>query len=266
MEVSGTALALAESLNAHLPLEKGQERIESDRYVVWLGGVDHPSYTVVQRLRLAGGNVEATVEEIRALLRERGLSAATWELTGSTTPAGLESKLAGLGMVPDREPNVVGMVLTETLAPPAAVAVRRAETLEDFLAAGDIGAEAFELDEATAAAQRSKAAERLQRDRGSDTRETFLALIDGEPVAFAVAIYVHDCVVLSGGGTRAAARGRGAYRALVAARAEAGRRRGCTTLVTQAGAMSQPILARLGFREVAAIRILVDRFRDRALL
>lgn len=260
MEVSETALALAASLNTYLPLEEGHERIEDDRYVVWLGGVDHPSFTVVQRLRLAEDEVEETVGEVRTLLRERGFTAATWELTGSTTPAGLEARLAALGMVPDREPDVVGMVLTEPLSPPAGVEVRRVATLEDFVAAGEIGAEAFELDEATAAAQRSKAVERFERDRAGDRGETFLALIDGRPVAFAAAVYVGDAVVLSGGGTRADARGRGAYRALVAARAEAGRERGCTTLVTQAGAMSRPILARLGFREVAAIRILLDRF------
>ena len=56
------------------------------------------------------------------------------------------------------------------------------------------------------------------------------------------------------------ARGRGAYRALVAARWRDAVARRTPLLVTQAGRMSRPILARLGFREVCEIRILVDRF------
>jgi len=36
--------------------------------------------------------------------------------------------------------------------------------------------------------------------------------------------------------------------------------RGTPVLVTQASPMSRPILARLGFREVCEIRILLDKF------
>jgi hypothetical protein len=36
--------------------------------------------------------------------------------------------------------------------------------------------------------------------------------------------------------------------------------RGTPALVVQAGAMSQPILERLGFQQVATMRVLVDRF------
>lgn len=63
---------------------------------------------------------------------------------------------------------------------------------------------------------------------------------------------------MCGGATIAAARSRGAYRALIAARWEEGRRRGTPTLITQAGAMSRPILERLGFEEVVQIRIFLD--------
>ena len=58
---------------------------------------------------------------------------------------------------------------------------------------------------------------------------------------------------------RRAAAGR--YRALVAARWEDAVARGTPVLVTQAGAMSRPILARLGFREVCEIRILARPVR-----
>ncbi len=46
----------------------------------------------------------------------------------------------------------------------------------------------------------------------------------------------------------------------VAARWRESVERGTPVLVTQAGAMSRPILTRVGFHEVCEIRILADRF------
>ena len=87
--------------------------------------------------------------------------------------------------------------------------------------------------------------------------------MDGEPVARASASFGEHAVSLFGGATLPEARGRGAYRALVAARWEDAVARGTPVLVTQAGRMSQPILAQLGFRAVCEIRILLDRFGSR---
>ena len=88
----------------------------------------------------------------------------------------------------------------------------------------------------------------------------YLAYVDGEPVAQATAAFSEHGVTLFGGATLPQARGRGAYRALVAARWQDAVARGTPVLVTQAGAQSRPILTRLGFREVCEIRVLVDVF------
>jgi hypothetical protein len=87
-----------------------------------------------------------------------------------------------------------------------------------------------------------------------------VAYADGEPVARASAAFGERGATLFGGSTLPEARGRGAYRALIAARWQDAVARGTPVLVTQAGPMSRPILGRLGFREVCEIRILVDRF------
>ncbi|HEY6054335.1 MAG TPA: hypothetical protein VIU86_10415, partial [Gaiellaceae bacterium] len=63
---------------------------------------------------------------------------------------------------------------------------------------------------------------------------------------------------LIGGGVLPWARGRGAYRALVRARWEAASAQGTPALVVVAGAMSRPILERLGFEPVSRIEILLD--------
>jgi predicted GNAT family acetyltransferase len=88
----------------------------------------------------------------------------------------------------------------------------------------------------------------------------YLAYLDDLPVARGSASFSEHGVTLFGGSTLPEARGRGAYRALVAARWADALARGTPALVTQASPMSRPILARLGFREVCEIRILLDAF------
>jgi hypothetical protein len=63
---------------------------------------------------------------------------------------------------------------------------------------------------------------------------------------------------MSGGATIARARGRGAYRALVRARWDDAVARGTPLVAVHAGAMSAPILRRLGFEQVVRFRRLED--------
>jgi GNAT superfamily N-acetyltransferase len=88
----------------------------------------------------------------------------------------------------------------------------------------------------------------------------YVAYVDGTPVARASGSFSEHGVTLFGGSTLPEARGRGAYRALVAARWDDAVARGTPALVTQASPMSRPILAQLGFEEVCKIRILLDAF------
>jgi archaeosine-15-forming tRNA-guanine transglycosylase len=105
--------------------------------------------------------------------------------------------------------------------------------------------------------------DRAERDWASLADSPFvrqyIALVDGEPVATGRATSTAAGVLLNGGSTVERARGRGAYRALVVARWADAVAQGKPVLVTQAGAMSRPILAGLGFREVCDIRILLDK-------
>jgi GNAT superfamily N-acetyltransferase len=83
-------------------------------------------------------------------------------------------------------------------------------------------------------------------------------VIDGEVVSFAVAQFGRTAVYLAGGATRPDRRGRGAYRALVRARWDAAVEQGIPALTVGAGAMSRPILERLGFSIVGWTDRLVD--------
>jgi len=262
-DLAEDVLSLAENSNLHHPLGPDDERLVDPRYVVYLGPGSFAGFTVVQRLRLEPDEVEDTVAEVRAELDHRGRMERTWEVGCSATPDDLTERLIDLGMEPDREPYAVGMVLDHAPDPgPADVETRAVATLEDYLASVGIAMDAFGMSETDA----QEVLDRAEADWTSlassrDVRQ-FIALVDGEPVATGRSTYADVGVLLNGGSTVERARGRGAYRALVAARWEDALARGKTCLVTQAGAMSRPILARLGFREVCDIRILLDRSDD----
>jgi GNAT superfamily N-acetyltransferase len=87
----------------------------------------------------------------------------------------------------------------------------------------------------------------------------FAAFVDGRVVAAGGIQFTPYGAYLAGGSTHPDYRGRGCYRALVRARWNAAVTRGTPLLAVQAGAMSKPILERLGFRQIATVHALVDR-------
>jgi GNAT superfamily N-acetyltransferase len=252
-------LSVAENANTHQPLGPNHERIENERFVLWMGSGTHPSWNVVQRLRLEPNGIDATIEEVHAILSERSRDACSWEIGHSATPRDLVERLYERGLVDDDDPDVIGMLLTAPPPPaPDGIEVRQVRTFEEFAAAKRIAAQAFGMPEEEFDAER-------ERERWDDAAalaywKTFVAVLDGEIVASANSTYLDGAVTLNGGAVLTDARGRGAYRALVSARWDDAVARGTPALVTQAGRMSAPILERLGFREVARIKILVDRF------
>ncbi len=245
-------IELAENANTYTPLGPTDVRVANDRYVLWMGRGDEPGWNVAQRFRLRDDEVEEVRAEIHGLLREQGRTALTWEVGTHATPADLTVRLLSLGLVDDDPtPLAVGMVITEPpAAAPPGVEVRRAETPEQRLASAQIAAIAFGGPVPT---------EPPPRD-DDPNNVTYLAYVEGRPAARASGSFGERAVSLFGGSTLPEARGRGAYRALVAARWADAVARGTPVLVTQASPMSRPILARLGFREVCEIRILLDRF------
>jgi len=259
MNLPRELLELAEHSNAYTPLGTGERRVEDPRFVVWLGPSRSPWSTVVQRLRLGAG-VDAAVAEIRELLHRLDRPRrCQWEVSGSATPTDLHGRLVALGFEPDPEPEVVGMVLTDEPPPvPAGVTVRRVETLADYAASQEIARVAFGVPAEERTEMRERDAIGFEQLVASPDAALFLAELDGAPVASARATFARAGVVLNSGATLPAARGRGAYRALVRARWEEGTSRGTPALVTQAGAQSRPILRGLGFVEVADIRVLLD--------
>jgi hypothetical protein len=142
--------------------------------------------------------------------------------------------------------------------PPRDVTARPVQTVEEMAEAVAIQCDVFDVSETEREAQNRGVAERFRLEQEHDFTKTFLAWVGGKPAASGLAVFAPEGVLLAGGCTRAWARGRGAYRALVAGRWEAAVGRGTPTLVIQASSMSEPIVRRLGFVELFRIQQLVD--------
>ena len=240
-------LELAENANTYTPLGPRSERIVTDRYMLWMGRGE--TWNVAQRFRFARHDLDALRAEIHAHLRERGRTECTWEVATGAEPRDLVARLEALGLSVTE--HQVGMVLDRPPAQaPIGLEVRRVETDDEYYEAERIAVIAF--GEKDAPERRSYVPD--------PQNPIYLAFVDGVPVARGSAAYSEHGVTLFGGATLPEARGRGAYRALVAARWDDAVTRGKPLLVTQASPMSRPILTRLGFREVCRITALLDRF------
>src|SRR4051794_26488470 len=202
-------LELAENANAYTPLGPSDERIVTERYVLWMGQGDEPGWNVAQRFRFEPEELDEVRAEIHGHVRERGRTACSWEVGTHARPAGLVERLHELGLVDDEPTSLaIGMVLSEPPAPgPADIEVRRVETDDEFYEAERIAAIAFG---GPPPARRSYEADA--------DNAIYLAYADGQPVARASAAFGERGATLFGGSTLPEARGRGAYRALVAAR------------------------------------------------
>ena len=131
---------------------------------------------------------------------------------------------------------------------------RRVTSVDELVAARRIQHESFGEDPAQVSVEEARADFDVEGVVGS----TFLAFVDERPAAAGYASYTPLGLLLFGGATLPSLRGRGAYRALVAARAREAAQRGTPVLVTHAGQMSRPILERLGFEPLARIDRLLD--------
>ncbi|HXY93505.1 MAG TPA: GNAT family N-acetyltransferase [Acidimicrobiia bacterium] len=248
---------IAEYPNSFGPLGPDDERIETPRYTLCLGA--GKTWNTVQRQRFSADEVDEVLAEVRALLRERGRPSTQWEVGSSASPPGLVDLLLERGLVRDRDPLAVALVLTRE--PPRTarrLVARRVETFEEFAAANAVQWVAFEMTEAQIEESRA-----LLEQRWCETVSVMHGVwLDGELVGAGTSVPTEHGLLLYGGATRPDARGRGAYRALVRARWDEAAARGTPALFTQGGSMSRPILERLGFEAVGRVHMLVDNLAE----
>jgi hypothetical protein len=242
----------AEYPNSFIPLAPGDERIETKRYTLCLG-----MGATVQRQRFPADEVDEVLAEVRELLRRRGQKSTQWEV--GSQAAHLVGPLLRRGLVRDADPFATAMALDcQPPPPPEGFEVREARTREEYLQAAAVQAEAF-------GASPEEAAEHVAGlERRLDGSPFLMHLVwsEGRMIGAGACAVTPAGLALFGGAVLPGARGRGAYRALIAERWRAAVADGRPALVTQAGAMSRPILERLGFRAVGRVEMLRDALVD----
>ncbi|KAA2267087.1 GNAT family N-acetyltransferase [Solihabitans fulvus] len=191
------------------------------------------------------GELDALIARQRDFFAARG-EAVEWKTRGHDLPAELPDRLVAAGFVPEeRETVLIGA--TEQLAgttptPPDGVTIRPADGAEDLRQIASVATEVWGEDRSWLADELAGLIRRgrtvvLVAEAGG--RVVSSARLEFEPGT--------DFAGLWGGNTLEQWRGRGIYRALVAARAGFAAARGVRYLQVDASEDSRPILTRLGF-------------------
>lgn len=218
--------------------------------------VAYPDRTAVQWSRTS--RLPALVDELTGVARERG-HPLRWWVNGRTEPADTDEVLRSRGFAQVEHVDVVARGLggiEADLGPTPDVEVRPADDEADIDLSGRLGAEVFGWEPPTSAQLAHEVdLARQARDAGRWTVRRFLASVDGEVVGTAGYTLHRGTVRLWGGAVLESARGRGAYRALLAARCADARRQGCDlALVKGRVETSGPVLRRAGFTAYDAER------------
>ncbi len=257
---------VAEDLHSYAPVSPGGSREDWGEVVLLDQGGPAALFATASRVRFPA-DPDGSIARVRGWFADRGRDGFTWYLGPHTTPADLEGRLRAHGAAEDpAEPEHTAMVLT---APPsvqvsAGLEVRHVEDYEDFCRSADVLDVGFggSFTDDELAVMRSQRPTKFAEYERDDKRRRYLALVDGRPVAAATATFTTVGVMLLGGAaTLPEARGRGAYRSLVAARWHDAVANGCRAMVTQASEMSRPIVQSVGFRPVGRIVELFDTTR-----
>ena len=226
--------------------EPGVERTWVDGVLRTTGG----AYDFIGWWDFPATRLAEIVERETRFFRER-TDPVEWKVFSHDGPPGLEAALAAAGWIGEEAETFVVLDTDEGVPPLDAAGLEIREVTSragfaDFLAVNAVANDR----------PARQSVEELEQTVDDPGLAYFVAYDEGRPVASA-GLQLPSGRAFAGlysGGTVPNYRGRGAYRALVAARAQAARRRGYRYLWVDARETSRPILERLGFIPLATIR------------
>ena len=262
--MSGVSQALDDFANHfRQPPAPGVEIIDTPRYRITL----QPDYPIpgpngVSWIRCKSEEADEVIEEVHATVNPRHLP-LMWVLDPGTEPEDFGDYLAVRRMPAEVEVAIMALPIETVLESPPIEGLEMRDALADletFQASDAVNAEAFGdaergRDEEEVAAQER----RRQNQLAAGNRRMLLAVVDGEPAGSAgLTLYPPLGAIITGGAVREKFRGRGVYRAMVAARLQMARDAGVAGLAVWGGPMSAPILTGLGFEKVGWRRFYLD--------
>jgi len=265
VEVPSAVRELALYPFRELRVPPGFERIERDEFLLVVS--PYPSAQVVEPLGVSPTTLPASIDAARAIARGRGKPLLVWWIGPDRRD--LEQPLLDAGLAHEDTPGFEAvenaMVLLQAPGGDvgAGVSVKQTETYEEYVAAEEIVMDAFDYPEAMRAEVAADLPKRWQEyTTPGNPGRGFIASIDGRIVGTAFAALGEVGVNLFGGAVAKEARGQGVYKALIDARWRVATERGTPALTVQAGRMSRPILAKLGFQDVGQAHLYVDAVPD----
>lgn len=219
----------------------------------------------VSWIRCAASEAGEVIRDARAIFASRHLP-FMWTLDPEAQPTDFADQLAMYGVHPDPhdiESQVMVMSIDATVESPPIKGLEIRDALADletFRMADSAAVEAFEAYMPAESPESIAMQDRRRLNfRAAGNRHLLLAMVDGEPAGAAgMSVYLPAAAILQGGAVRPKFRGRGIYRALVAARQQIARQAGVDGLTVWGGRMSGPILNGLGFQKVGWRRFYVD--------
>lgn len=264
--MAAVSQTLIEFANAYRPQAgPGVEVILNPRYQATIQpDFPIPGPNSVSWIRCSEGETEEVVEQARRHFAARRLP-VMWVIDPGTEPVDFAEHLAAYGIHPDPhgvESAVMVLPIDAELKMPLVPGLEIHDALADIAAYGaadEVAADAFgvpseDLDRLTSGRER-----RWMNACAAGNRSVLLATVGGTPAGSgSVALYPPHGAMINGGAVRASFRGRGVYRALVAARLDIARRAGAAGLAVWGGDMSRPILEAIGFQAVGWRRFYVD--------
>jgi GNAT superfamily N-acetyltransferase len=198
---------------------------------------------------VTGAALDRLIARQRDYFQARG-QGVEWKLRSHDLPADLPERLVAAGFTP-QEPSAVLLGFAEEMAAepvlPDGVVLRRVSEAEDLHRFAGQQTEVWGFDCSWVAADLGA---RVSADPG---QISIWVAEEGDRLActaFAVYYPGTDFVALLGGATLPDWRGRGLYRAMIAARAREAVARGFRLLHVDASSASAPILRRCGFHEI----------------
>jgi GNAT superfamily N-acetyltransferase len=243
------------------PPAPGIEVIDTGRYRLTL----QPDYPIpgpnnAAWIRCREDEADSVIAEVRELVSRRKLP-LMWTLDPETVPANFDEHLAAHGIQPEPHSPEVAVLVLASDTRIEGVDVQGLELRdgladpESFRQADAVNAGAFRDKPRQPAAQERRRRNQLE----AGNRRLVLAMIDGEPAGSAgLTLYPPAGAIINGGGVLEKFRGRGVYRAMVAARLEMARKAEVPGVSVWGGPMSRPILRRLGFEQVGWRRFHLD--------
>ena len=240
-----------------LPTPREVQRVDLDGAILSIN--PWPGAQIVRPVGVTPTGVAGTVEAARAVARERGKNVLAWWVTSEHDDLAAPLEAAGLvnADTPGFEAIENGMALVSPPVGQPADHVQIGEVREwpEYAAVSVVTRTVFGFPEVPEEELRQRHADYLA---ALDLGTTFFAAIDDRIVAGAYAAFGTAGINLFGASVLPEARGQGVYRSLVLARWDLAVGRGTPALTVQAGRMSRPIVERMGFVFVEAVRVFVD--------